>query len=213
MSDLQCACCSEPVERLRYFPRQLLTADDMRVEQEYFREKARRHNRYLHGWGVVCGCTVEAIAGSKTPQVRVCPGYVVDPQGDEICIDRCVDVDLKTGAAEQPCSVRWPCPPVGEVPVVNDGRATVYIAVRYASAALCGCTRPAAAATKPAANTRGCATPTRSRSCGNCPTHMSRRARTTMPGAPQSIRQSRNCSSACIIFRYHRARSAITIRG
>ncbi len=132
MSDLQCVCCGEPIERVRYFPRQLLTADDMRAEQEYFREKARRHNRYLHGWGVVCGCTVEVVAGSKTPQVRVCPGYAVGPQGDEICIDRCIDVDLKTGAAEQPCSVRWPCPPVGEVPVVKDDRAIVYIAVRYA---------------------------------------------------------------------------------
>jgi hypothetical protein len=132
LSDLHCVCCGEPMERLRYFPRQLLTADDMRAEQEYFREKARRHNRYLHGWGVVCGCTVEVVAASKTPQVRVCPGYAVGPQGDEICIDRCVDIDLKTGAPEQPCSVRWPCPPIGEVPTVRDGRATVYIAVRYA---------------------------------------------------------------------------------
>ena len=47
-------------ERLRYFPRQLLTADDMRTEQQYFREKLRRHNRMLHGWGVVCGLQVVA---------------------------------------------------------------------------------------------------------------------------------------------------------
>lgn len=132
MSDLHCVCCGEPMERLRYFPRQLLTADDMRAEQEYLREKARRHNRYLHGWGVVCGCAVEVVVEAKTPQVRVCPGYAVGPQGDEIFIDRCIDVDLKTGASEQPCSVRWPCPPIGEVPAVRDGRATVYIAVRYA---------------------------------------------------------------------------------
>ncbi len=132
LSDLQCACCDEPLERLRYFPRQLLTADDMRAEQAYFREKARQHNRYLHGWGVVCGCTVEVIDGARAPQVRVCPGYAVAPQGDEIRIDRCIDVDLKSGAPEQPCSVRWPCPPLGEPPVISDGRATVYIAVRYA---------------------------------------------------------------------------------
>ena len=132
MSELQCVCCGEPTERIRYFPRQLLTADDMRTEQEYFREKARRHNRYLHGWGVVCGCTIEPVPTARTPQVRVCPGYVVGPQGDEICIDRCIDVDLKTGTHEQPCSVRWPCPPLGDVPVARDGRATVYIAVRYA---------------------------------------------------------------------------------
>ena len=132
LSDVQNVCCAEPIERLRYFPRQLLTADDMRAEQEYFRERARRHNRYLHGWGVVCGCAVEMVAASKTPQVRVCPGYAVGPQGDEIYIDQCIDVDLKTGASEQPCSVRWPCPPIGDVPAVREGWATVYVAVRYA---------------------------------------------------------------------------------
>lgn len=132
MSDLKCDCCGEPLERMRYFPRQLLTADDMRAEQEYFREKARRHNRYLHGWGVVCGCTVEVVMEAKMPTVRVCPGYAVGPQGDEICIDQCIDVDLKTGPQEQPCSVRWPCPPIGDVPQDREGRATVYIAVRYA---------------------------------------------------------------------------------
>lgn len=132
MSDLHCVCCGEPLERVRFFPRQLLTADDMRAEQDYFREKARRHNRYLHGWGVVCGCTVEVVKEAGAPKVRVCPGYAVGPQGDEICIDRCIDVDLKTGPEEQPCSVRWPCPPLGDVPQDDNGRAVVYIAVRYA---------------------------------------------------------------------------------
>ena len=132
LSDLPCACCGETLERVRYFPRQLLTADDMRAEQEYFRDKHRRHNRYLHGWGVVCGCTVEAQPEARDWQVRVCPGYVVGPQGDEIHIDDCVEVPLKTGAQEPPCSVRWPCPPVGEMPGRGEGRRNVYVAVRYA---------------------------------------------------------------------------------
>jgi hypothetical protein len=134
MSVLEFPCCSEPAERLRYFSRQLLGADDMRAEQEYFREKMRRHNRFLHGWGVTCGCVVEPVTNAKGWQVRVCPGYVVSPQGDEIFIDDCVVVDLKTGAPEQPCTVRWPCPPVGEMPGGGDeNRAiTVYVAVRYA---------------------------------------------------------------------------------
>jgi hypothetical protein len=132
MSDLKCACCGAPLERLRYFPRQLLTADDMRVEQEYFREKARRHNRYLHGWGVVCGCTLEVVPNTREPTIRVCPGYVVGPQGDEIEINDCIDVNLKTGPQEQPCSVRWPCPPIGDMPGDRDGSITAYIAVRYA---------------------------------------------------------------------------------
>jgi hypothetical protein len=129
---LHCACCDGTIERVRYFPRQLLTADDMRAEQEYAREKLRRHNRFLHGWGVVCGCVVERIEDAKSPSVRVCPGYVVGPQGDEIWIDQCVDVDLKLGALDQPCSVRWPCPPVGEMPGNREKPAIAYIAVRYA---------------------------------------------------------------------------------
>jgi len=132
MSVRECMCCGEPIERVRYFPRQLLTADDMRCEEEYFREKLRRHNRFLHGWGVVCGCTVEPVPEAKTPSVRVCPGYAVGPQGDEILIDCCIELELKTGASQQPCAVRWPCPPTGDVAVAGDGRATVYIAVRYA---------------------------------------------------------------------------------
>jgi hypothetical protein len=133
IAEPKCDCCTEPLERLRYFPRQLLTADDMRVEQEYFREKARRHNRFLHGWGVVCGCTIEPVTDAKSWQVRVCPGYAVGPQGDEIWIDDCIDVDLLTGAHDQPCAVRWPCPPLESPPAAErDRRITAYIAVRYA---------------------------------------------------------------------------------
>jgi len=134
IADAKCECdtCAKPLERVRFFPRQLLTADDMRAEQEYFRERVRRHNRYLHGWGVVCGCTIEPIGPEKQFNVRVCPGYVIGPQGDDIWIDNCVEVDIRTGAQDPPCAVRWPCPPVGYVADVRDGTLSVYIAVRYA---------------------------------------------------------------------------------
>lgn len=136
LSDHHCDCLSESLERLRYFNRQLLTADDLRAEQAYFREKLRRHNRFLHGWGVVCGCAVEVVANARDWAVRVCPGYVVGPQGDEILIDHCVDVDLKLGATPEPCTVRWPCPPVGEMPGTNAvSTRKAYIAVRYAECA------------------------------------------------------------------------------
>ncbi len=132
LSDAKCAACDEQLERVRYFPRQLLTADDMRAEQEYFREKARRHNRYLHGWGVVCGCAVEVVAEAKSPTVRVCPGFAVSPQGDDILLNDCVDVDLLVGVKSPPCAVQWPCPPTGEMPGGRDKPARVYIAVRHA---------------------------------------------------------------------------------
>src|SRR5438552_13846425 len=48
------------LERLRYVPRMLLGADDLSVEQLYFRTKLQRHNRIVHGWGWLCGGEVWA---------------------------------------------------------------------------------------------------------------------------------------------------------
>ena len=54
-----CQPCDNGVfERPRYFARQIITAGDMTLEQQYFRDKLRRHNYYLHGVGVVCGAMV-----------------------------------------------------------------------------------------------------------------------------------------------------------
>jgi hypothetical protein len=121
------------LERVRYYSRQLITADDMTVEQEYFRQKLRRHNRYLHGWGVVCGLDVKPMPEEGLPwQVRVCPGYAIGPQGDEIAIGNAVDFDLATGASKpaDPCANVWPCPPTGRMPAPGRN-ASVYLAVRY----------------------------------------------------------------------------------
>src|SRR6185295_4406209 len=89
-------------ERPRYYARQLVTPDDLTLEADYFRTRLRRHNRYLHGWGVVCGAEVVPAyfvdnTNEKKPKpwkVIVKAGYVLGPYGDEIFIesDQCVDV-------------------------------------------------------------------------------------------------------------------------
>ena len=136
MTNVHELCCDSALhrsaERVRYFPRQLLTADDMRAEQEYFREKFRRHNRYLHGWGVVCGMDVKPPT-EKDPswQVTVCPGYALTPQGDELYITEPVQFDLRTKLQRpEPCSTRWSCPPEEE-PTRDEDNQTAYLAVRY----------------------------------------------------------------------------------
>ncbi|HBY98946.1 MAG: hypothetical protein M5U01_28130 [Ardenticatenaceae bacterium] len=92
-------CDTGLIERPRYFPRQLITPVEMTLEQQYFRDKLRRHNRLLHGWGVVCGALVCPIAGQdglEPWKVVVQPGYVLGPYGDEIVIDGERVVDLRT---------------------------------------------------------------------------------------------------------------------
>jgi len=136
-------------ERLRYFARQLLTPDDLTQEQEYFRARMRRHNRFLHGWGVVCGCQVRATATPWT--VSIDAGYVLGPRGDEIAIDTSFNVDLSqqdlAGNVALPCAD--PLDPwCGSVRAVPPLRQTLYLAVAYAESetravrvqtAGCGC--------------------------------------------------------------------------
>lgn len=136
MSSTECMMCVQPAltnrERVRYFSRQLLTADDMRAEQEYFREKQRQHNRLLHGWGVVCGMEVmKPEGGDPDWQVTVGPGSVVTPQGDDLLLSEKVKFDIKTGLqTPEPCNVRWTCPPVPASTAASDEKK-VYLAIRY----------------------------------------------------------------------------------
>jgi len=59
MRETYATCAAVPqFDRLRYFYGQMLHARDLQLEQAYFREKLKLHNRCLHGWGVVCGLEV-----------------------------------------------------------------------------------------------------------------------------------------------------------
>ncbi len=140
-------CCADTscettiAELPRYYPRQLITPDDLTLEQDYFRDRLRRHNRLMHGWGVVCGAkvcpaTTTAVDGtiSFVPwQVKVEKGYVLGPYGDEIILDCERTVDLRTsgvsGVTGEPCiDVPDPwCTQVFVTPTVT----TLYIAVKY----------------------------------------------------------------------------------
>lgn len=57
------ASCAEvpQFDRLSYFYGQMLHARDLQIEQAYFRDKLKLHNRCLHGWGVVCGLEIAPV--------------------------------------------------------------------------------------------------------------------------------------------------------
>jgi len=73
---------SPPLKRLRYTHGQVLTAEDFLLEQEYFREKLKLHNKSLHGFGIVSGLDVSVSSG----QIVVEPGLALDCEGNEIVI-------------------------------------------------------------------------------------------------------------------------------
>ena len=68
---LECLC------RPRFFAGQLLTEEDLNRLDRYIVEKNKLHNRYLHGWGVVCG--LEVICHPCEGQVTVTSGYALSP--------------------------------------------------------------------------------------------------------------------------------------
>lgn len=126
-------CTTESgLERVRFFPGQVLTADDMTQDADWVRQRLRRHNRYLHGWGIVCGCDVRPPTGSDKPwQVHICPGFILTPQGDEIYIasEAIFDVAGCLVTSGDPCAFARPCPPITRR--TANARQAVYLAVRY----------------------------------------------------------------------------------
>jgi hypothetical protein len=135
-------CDSTIAELPRYYPRQLITPTDLTLEQNYFRDRMRRHNRLLHGWGVVCGALVCPATTTNsdgttsfTPwQVKVQKGYALGPYGDEIIIDCCRTIDLRTsgvtGVTGEPC-VDAPDPWCSQVYTTQTVSNVYYIAVQY----------------------------------------------------------------------------------
>jgi hypothetical protein len=70
-------------ERVNYFFGQVLGEDDFTAEQTYLAGRDRRLQRYLHGWGVVCGL---GVSGASDGTVTVEPGLAVDSLGREIVV-------------------------------------------------------------------------------------------------------------------------------
>jgi hypothetical protein len=88
-------CELHQLERNRYFYGKLMTVRDFETEQRYFREHRHLHNQSLHGWGVVCGLTVEPKGGTgNATKVVVKPGVALDCCGREIVLAKDQELDL-----------------------------------------------------------------------------------------------------------------------
>ena len=81
--------------RNNFFAGRLLTADDLALEQNYFREKQKLHNRALHGFGVVSGLDVIQRPG----KLIITAGLAIDCQGNEIVVEEPVELSLPQSVA------------------------------------------------------------------------------------------------------------------
>ncbi|MEK7728895.1 MAG: hypothetical protein AAB354_10810 [candidate division KSB1 bacterium] len=90
-------------KRVRPFNGMMLTEEDYRQEQNYFREKIKLHNR-VHGYGIVCGLQIEKIVvtveelaqnSDKAYSLRLHSGMAIDWNGEEIIVCEDRDVNLR----------------------------------------------------------------------------------------------------------------------
>ncbi|MFL6617858.1 MAG: hypothetical protein ACJ8MH_04620 [Povalibacter sp.] len=106
---------SEPLLRVNYFEGKLLTADDLRDEQMYFRQRLRRMNLRLHGRGVLSGLSVSIKGTGDAASIEISPGVAIDPSGEEIVLVSSVTAPLPVEPEELYVEIRFverPCTPV-----------------------------------------------------------------------------------------------------
>ncbi len=96
-------CDISTAERLNYFTGQFLTERDFSAEQEYQIGKNRQHNRYLHGYGTVCGLKVvqHPHLDCRDRFIIIEPGLALDCCGREIWVREPVYVDIVKALAPQ----------------------------------------------------------------------------------------------------------------
>lgn len=88
----------QALDRPHFFDGRLLTAEDLNREQAYHRDRARRHNRFAHGWGIVSGLDLRL---DGPDAVEIGPGMAIDCAGNEIVVPSATRLPLTTGAARR----------------------------------------------------------------------------------------------------------------
>jgi hypothetical protein len=107
------------LSRPGYEPGSFLTTHGLTSEQRYHLQRLRRHNRFLHGWGVVCGLWVAPRPEPRRAwEVLVCPGYAIGRCGEEIEVKAPAVVDVHDYLR---CKPREPA----------DNLSVAYIGIRY----------------------------------------------------------------------------------
>lgn len=120
------------LQRPYFSPRQVVTADDLNAGVDYTVERLRRHNRFLHGCGIVCGLEISAdleVVDDFTSLLTlvVQAGQAISPQGDMISVPNTVITFTDVRVSSDPFADREPL-----MLALWQGEL-VYLVLRYAT--------------------------------------------------------------------------------
>lgn len=125
--------CSESgsgEKRVRYFTGQVLGASDFETEQQYFRDKLRRHNRFLHGHGVVTGLELSVLQKGSSSSVVVSPGYGISVEGEELLLTQPLELKIDAQTSPQYVTLRYAEVETDPVPTMGPNPSTPSIPSR-----------------------------------------------------------------------------------
>ena len=110
--------CGPGLKRVNYFVGKMLGADDFNTEQQYLRDRLQRHNRLLHGAGIVTGLGVTVEPDAAGSRITIAPGLALDALGNEICVEQSVELALPPVGPDLLVLLRYAERPCRWVPVV-----------------------------------------------------------------------------------------------
>jgi hypothetical protein len=113
--------CAAGLQRVNYTTGMLLGVDDFKTEQQYLRDRLRRHNRLLHGSGIAAGLDVAVEQDAAGSRITIAPGFALDPAGNEICVEQPVQLALPPPGPELFVLLHYAEQPCRNVPVVASG--------------------------------------------------------------------------------------------
>lgn len=105
------------LQRQQFYFGRILSADDFSQEQRYHIDRHRRHNRFVHGWGVVSGLKVSA---NGDGEVTIHPGFAIDCAGNELHVTQCVSIAPLALSGRCYVSVRYEERPIDPASGVQD---------------------------------------------------------------------------------------------
>jgi hypothetical protein len=123
-------------KRVRYYDGQILTAKDFEDEQQYHIEMRHRHNKLLHGSGIVTGLEVDVSGCPPCLSVIVSPGLAIDVEGREILLTATIALPIKNQQSPQLVTIECRERETDWVPSAGAGQKTPSRLEDYVLAAL-----------------------------------------------------------------------------
>ena len=106
------------LKRVNYYAGKMLTLEDFKADQQYFKDRMKLHNRFLHGYGIVSGLEI-SLSNKLAEVLIVSPGYAIDPRGNDLILPKDVQATMPAKGNSIYLVLRWAEREVDLIPLLS----------------------------------------------------------------------------------------------